>query len=34
MKNMYASLLKKIQKAISTMHEDLQYDFNRQLQKL
>jgi len=34
MKNMYASLLKKIHKAISTMHEDLQYDFNRQLQKL
>lgn len=32
--NMYLSLTKKIQKAIAAMHEDLQYDYNRQLQKL
>lgn len=32
--NMYASQLKKINTAISSMHEDLQYDYVRAVQKL
>ena len=33
-KNMYGNQLKKIAKAIATMHEDLQYEFNRELDQL
>ena len=29
--NLYASQIKKIKAAIATMHEDLQYDFKREL---
>jgi hypothetical protein len=32
--NIYKSQLKKIGAAISTMHEDLQYDYRRELQRL
>ena len=32
--NLYASQLKKIQAAIDTMHEDLQYDYKRELERL
>ena len=32
--NMYQSQLKKIRKSISTLHEDLQYDYNRELTKI
>jgi hypothetical protein len=32
--NMYASQLKKINKAMDTMHEDLQYDYKRTVQSL
>ncbi len=32
--NLYLSQLKKIEKVISTLHEDLQYDYLRQLDKL
>ncbi len=32
--NIYASQLKKIKAAIETMHEDLQYDYKRELVKL
>ncbi len=34
MKNMYTSLLKKINKSVAQMHEDLQYDYHHQLNKL
>lgn len=34
LQNLYAAQLKKIKKAISTMHEDLQYDYLREIQKL
>ncbi len=33
-KNMYLNQLKKISKIIATMHEDLQYEFNRELEQL
>ena len=32
--NLYASQLKKIQKEISTMHEDLQYDYLKEIKKI
>lgn len=32
--NLYASQLKKIQAAVNTMHEDLQYDYEKQLERL
>lgn len=32
--NLYKSQLKKIESAIATMHEDLQYDYRRELQRL
>ncbi len=32
--NLYQGQLKKVQTAISTMHEDLQYDYQRQLDRL
>ena len=32
--NIYQSQLKKIRKSISTLHEDLQYDYNRELAKI
>lgn len=34
LKNIYLSLLKKINTKISGMHEDLQYDFNKEIQEL
>lgn len=34
LKNIYLSLLKKISTKISGMHEDLQYDFNKEVQAL
>jgi hypothetical protein len=34
LKNIYLSLLKKISTKISGMHEDLQYDFNKEIQAL
>ncbi len=33
-KNMYGNQLKKIGKTIASMHEDLQYEFNRELDQL
>ncbi len=33
-KNMYLNQLKKISKAIATMHEDLQYEYARELEQL
>ena len=33
-KNMYGNQLKKIGKAIASMHEDLQYEYNRELDRL
>ena len=32
--NLYKSQLKKIENAIATMHEDLQYDYQRELDRL
>jgi hypothetical protein len=32
--NIYAGLIKKIEKAISLLHEDLQYDYMKELRKL
>jgi len=32
--NLYASQVKKIEAAINTMHEDLQYDYRRELERL
>ena len=32
--NLYASQFKKIEAAINTMHEDLQYDYRRELERL
>jgi hypothetical protein len=32
--NLYASQLKKIQVAIDTMHEDLQHDYEKELERL
>ena len=32
--NLYSAQLKKIQAAIDTMHEDLQYDYRRELERL
>ena len=32
--NIYQNQLKKIRKSISTLHEDLQYDYNRELTKI
>lgn len=32
--NLYASQLKKIEAAINTMHEDLQYDYRREVERL
>jgi len=32
--NLYDGQLKKIKKAIETLHEDLQYDYNRELENL
>jgi hypothetical protein len=32
--NLYKSQLKKIEAAIATMHEDLQYDYHRELERL
>ncbi len=32
-KNMYQNQLKKISKSIATMHDDLQYDYIRELEK-
>jgi len=32
--NLYEGQLKKIKKAIETLHEDLQYDYNRELENL
>jgi hypothetical protein len=32
--NLYASQLKKIEAAINTMHEDLQYDYQKELERL
>jgi hypothetical protein len=34
LKNIYLSLIKKIKTRISGMHEDLQYDFNKEIQEL
>lgn len=34
LKNLYANQLKKIKQVISKLHEDLQYDYTRQLQTL
>ena len=34
MQNIYDGQLKKINKVIASMHEDLQYDFSRQLKRL
>lgn len=34
LKNIYLSLLKKINTKISSMHEDLQYDYNKEIQEL
>ena len=34
LKNIYLSLLKKINTKISGMHEDLQYDYNKEIQEL
>jgi len=34
LKNIYLSLLKKIKTRISGMHEDLQYDFNKEIEDL
>lgn len=34
LRNIYLSLLKKINTKISGMHEDLQYDFNKEIQEL
>jgi hypothetical protein len=34
LRNMYETQLKKISKAIETLHEDLQYDYGRTLEKL
>jgi len=34
LENLYAGLLKKIRKAIDAMHEDLQYEYVRELKKL
>lgn len=32
--NLYAAQIKKIEAAVSTMHEDLQYDYRRELERL
>jgi hypothetical protein len=32
--NLYKSQLKKIEAAIASMHEDLQYDYRRELERL
>lgn len=32
--NLYAAQIKKIKKAIESMHEDLQYDFKKELKNL
>lgn len=34
LKNLYANQLKKVKQAISKLHEDLQYDYSRELEKL
>ena len=34
LKNLYQQQLKKINKAVATMHEDLQYDYLKELEKL
>jgi hypothetical protein len=34
LKNIYLSLIKKIKTKISSMHEDLQYDFNKEIEDL
>jgi hypothetical protein len=34
LRNMYETQLKKISKAIETLHEDLQYDYGRKLKEL
>jgi len=34
LKNIYLSLIKKIKTRISDMHEDLQYDFNKEIKEL
>lgn len=34
LENIYLSIVKKIRKTVSTMHEDLQYDYLRQLDKI
>lgn len=34
LENIYLSVVKKIRKVVSTMHEDLQYDYLRQLDKI
>lgn len=34
LKNIYLSLIKKIKTRISGMHEDLQYDFNKEIEEL
>ena len=34
LENIYLSIIKKINKAIASMHEDLQYDYSRQLKKI
>ena len=34
LENIYLSVIKKIKKAVSSMHEDLQYDYLRQLDKI
>ena len=34
MNNMYLGQLKKIKKAVATFHEDIQYDWNLQLEKI
>jgi hypothetical protein len=32
--NLYLSLIKKIKAGIATLHEDLQYDFQKQLDRI
>ena len=34
LENIYLNQLKKIQKAIATLHEDLQYDYRKEMEKL
>ena len=34
MNNMYLGQLKKIKKAVATFHEDIQYDWNLQLEEI